>query len=149
MIFFPSRFKTSRICHPQAWWLLLHDPLNFYHDHNSVACVHSNAYALFVDSQTYVSGYKWDFVVHMVYFLNHVVYRQEMNSMIIFTIIIPTNLKVTIIISIYFLLIDISKEFTSKPNSRIWCLQFTLTNVQYSHYYQISMYDGRYPLLVY
>ena len=36
-----------------------------YHDHNSVTCVHPNAYALFVASQT--SGYNWDFVVHMVF----------------------------------------------------------------------------------
>ena len=75
------------------------DALNFYHrpfhDHNIVTRVHPNAYALFVASQTYVSGYNWDFVVHMVFFLNHVVYRQEMNSMNIFTIIISTNLKVT------------------------------------------------------
>ena len=56
-----------------------------YHDHNSVTCVHPNAYALFVASQT--SGYNWDFVVHMVFKKkNHVVYRQEMNSMNIFTI---------------------------------------------------------------
>ena len=68
---------------------------------NSVTCVHPNAYALFVASQT----------------KNHVVYRQEMNSMNIFTIIISTNLKVTIIISIYFLLIHISKEYKSKPYS--------------------------------
>ena len=71
----------------------------------------------FVASQSYVSGYNWDFVVHMVFKKNHVVYRQEMNSMNIFTIIISTNLKVTIIISIDFLLIYISKEFTSKPYS--------------------------------
>ena len=48
------------------------DALNFYHrsyhDHNSVTCVHLNAYALFVASQTYVSGYNWDFVVHMDFF---------------------------------------------------------------------------------
>ena len=50
----------------------VHDPLNFYHrpyhDHNGVTCVHPNAYALFVASQTYVSGYNWDFVVHIVFF---------------------------------------------------------------------------------
>ena len=38
-----------------------------YHDHNGVTCVHPNAYALFVASQTYVSGYNWDFVVHIVF----------------------------------------------------------------------------------
>ena len=123
--------------HGFCGYYYVHDALNFYHrpyhDYNSVTCVYPKDYALFVASQTYVSGYNWDFVVHMFKKKtktkqNYVVYRQEMN---IFTIIISTHLKVTIIISIYFLLIYISIEMTSKPYSWTWCLQFTLTNVQY------------------
>ena len=119
MIGFLLRHQESAI-HRLGGYYYVHDPLNFYHrpyhDHNGVTCVHPNAYALFVASQTYVSGYNWDFVVHIVFFKkNDVVYRQEMNFMNIFTIIISSNLKVTIIIPKYFLLIYISKEFTFKP----------------------------------
>ena len=64
------RHQESAI-HRLGGFYYVHDPLNFYHrpyhDHNGVTCVHPNAYALFVASQTYVSGYNWDFVVHIVF----------------------------------------------------------------------------------
>ena len=64
------RHQESAI-HRLGGFYYVHDPLNFYHrpyhDHNGVTCVHPNAYALFVASQTYVSGYNWDFVLHIVF----------------------------------------------------------------------------------
>ena len=75
----------------------VHDPLNFYHrpyhDHNGVTCVHLNVRVRL--QLGFCSGYSF-------FFLNHLVYRQEMNFMNIFTIIISTNLKVTIIILILY-----------------------------------------------
>ena len=53
--------------------------------------IQPNGYALFVVSHTYDHGYTLDFVVHMVYKI-YFVYRQEINSMNIFTIITLTNL---------------------------------------------------------
>ena len=71
MVGFLLRHQESAI-HRLGGYYYVHDPLNFYHrpyhDHNGVTCVHPNAYALFVASQTYVSGYNWDFVVHIVFF---------------------------------------------------------------------------------
>ena len=67
---FNVRHQESDI-HRLGGFYYVHDPLNFYHrpyhDHNGVTYVHPNAYALFVASQTYVSGYNWDFVVHIAF----------------------------------------------------------------------------------
>ena len=69
MLLLVLRHQESAI-HRLGGYYYVHNPLIFYHrpyhDHNSLTCVHPNAYALFVASQTYVSGYNLDFVVHIV-----------------------------------------------------------------------------------